>query len=283
MINIQSLSFGYKKQQDLFHQLNLVIPAGEVCGLLGKNGAGKSTLLKIICGLLFPHSGQCTVLGHIPRLREPRFLNEIYFLPEDMFLPALTMQQYLACYTPFYPRFNHELFKQNLKEFDLQPLGLLTALSYGEKKKFLISFALATCAQLLVLDEPSNGLDIPSKAQFRKILAAAVSPDRLIILSTHQVHDIAQLVDSILILDEGKNIFYQHLDQVSQTLSFSMEATEPLASSCFYFEKQMTGFAAVKFNEHKQDTQIDLELLFKAVLANKNQIQQLLNKGIHHG
>lgn len=148
---------------------------------------------------------------------------------------------------------------------------MLTNFSYGQKKKFLIAFGLATNCRLFILDEPTNGLDIPSKAQFRKLLASAITNERLFIISTHQVHDVENLIDSIVILDEGKIIFQQSLFEVTKTFAFINRQTEPELAECLYYEKHLGGYTAMIYNKNEQETNVDLEFLFNAILSNKKQ------------
>lgn len=211
MIELYNVTFGYSKQNNIFNKLNLNIEKSGICGLLGKNGSGKTTLLKIIAGLIFTNEGNTRVLEHKPKNRSPSFLKEIYFLPEDFYTPALTVEQYENFYAPFYSNFDHALFNNALTEFDLPLHKLLTQFSYGQKKKFLIAFGLATNCSILILDEPTNGLDIPSKTQFRKLLASSITENKLFIISTHQVHDIEKLIDTVIILNEGRIIYNQPL------------------------------------------------------------------------
>ncbi|MFH2050027.1 MAG: ATP-binding cassette domain-containing protein, partial [bacterium] len=201
MIELTNLSFAYKNKAPLFDRLSLKITEGNIYGLLGKNGAGKTTLLKIICGLLFPQQGTCVVLGFAPQKRSADMLKEIYFIPEEFYTPALKINEYVLLYAPFYPNFDPQALENYIATFDLPTNEQLISLSYGQKKKFLIAFGLATNSQLLILDEPTNGLDIPSKSQFRKLLAATMDENRTIIISTHQVRDIGNLIDPIIILD----------------------------------------------------------------------------------
>ena len=273
MIAMKHLSFGYKKNKNLFTNLSLEIAQGGICGLLGKNGSGKTTLLKIMAGLIFPREGSCEIVAHIPKRRHPYFLSNIYFLPEDLFVPALTVDKYVKYYSPFYPKFSHSLFQTCLHEFALPRNQLLTQLSHGQKKKFLISFGLATDCRLCIFDEPTNGLDIPSKAQFRKLLASTISDEKLFIISTHQVHDVENLIDSIVVLEEGNIIFRQRLTEIIQQLSFVYQQAEPDSGICFYSEKTLAGYAAVLANRNNQDTQVNLEILFNAILSNPAKIQ----------
>ncbi len=279
MVHIQDLCFGYKKKETLFSNLKLSISPGNIYGLLGKNGAGKTTLLKIIAGLLFPQSGSCTVMGINPRERSPRFLEKIYMIPEEFTLPTISIKQYAELYAPFYPAFSREQFGSYLAEFSLEEGKSLASMSYGQKKKFLLAFGLATNAELFLLDEPSNGLDIPSKSQFRKLIASAVTDARSFIISTHQVRDMENLIDPIIILDEGKIIFQQHVYDVSEKLAVHFHKDEPEPGSAIYVEKVVGGYTAVSKNTSgDNDSHVDLEILFNAVISNKETIHALFSK-----
>ncbi|MFN7097439.1 MAG: ATP-binding cassette domain-containing protein [Gammaproteobacteria bacterium] len=274
MLELKNLSFGYKKNDDLFSGLDWSITNGGICGLLGKNGAGKTTLLKIVAGLVFPQHGECQVINYSPKQREPGFLADIYFLPEDIFVPAVTIAEYIDYYARFYPRFNHAQFANYVAELSLVKDTRLTDFSHGQKKKFLIAFGLATNCKILILDEPTNGLDIPSKSEFKKLLASIIADDKLIIISTHQVHDIENLIDSIVVLDDGKIVFNQSMYEISRQLSFKMLTEEPDTAASLYYEKRLGGYVTVMENDSEQDTQIDLEILFNAILVNKTRLQE---------
>ncbi len=273
MIELTNLGFSYSNSEKLFENIELKLDNGGICGLLGKNGAGKTTLLKILAGLIFPADGSCTVLGQTPANRQPSFLEDIYFLPEDLYVPALTAEQYLQFYASFYPRFDAASFKIFQKEFAIPGNKLLTEFSHGQKKKFLIAFGLATNCRIVILDEPTNGLDIPSKAQFRKLLVSAITDDKLFIISTHQVHDIENLIDNIVILDEGKIIFQKNLFEITNHLAFIQQQNIPDTLSCLYYEKNIHGYNAIIENHQDLDTHVDLEMLFNAIISNKNAIK----------
>src|SRR4051812_4070620 len=166
MIRIENLSFGYNRKKLLYKNLTLSLEAGSIYGLLGKNGAGKSTLLKNLIGLLFPSEGRIVVNNFIAKKRLPSFLETIYFIPEEVYVPSLTIKNYRNLFAPFYPHFDDVLFASYLQELGVKSEGKLNTLSFGQQKKFIIAFALACNTQVLLLDEPTNGLDIPSKAQF---------------------------------------------------------------------------------------------------------------------
>ncbi len=181
------MAFGYNGA-NVFEDLNLEMTRGNIYGLLGLNGAGKTTLMKLMTGLLFPRTGTVSVLGDNPARRYPDVLSRIFMLPEELHLPGISVKEYLISRSPFFPAFDNERFKRYMGEFDIPQDKKLSKLSYGQQKKFLLSFGLACGSELLVLDEPTNGLDIPSKGMFRRLVAEALSDERVFIISTHQVH-----------------------------------------------------------------------------------------------
>lgn len=270
MIQIKNLSFGYKKNKYLFDDLSLHIPMGNIYGLLGRNGAGKTTLLKQITGLLFPQKGECYVFDKPARERLPEVLNDIYFIPEEFQLPSVTMNTFTKLHSPFYPKFDLELLNKYLNEFEINDNSKLTSLSYGQKKKFLIAFGLATRTRILILDEPTNGLDIPSKSQFRRIIASSMDEDRSIIISTHQVRDLASLIDHIIILEGGKVVFHQSTLEISSKLSFVQ--TKDIGHLEVLYHEDVLGGHAVMYRKNGEETEIDLELLFNGVVSNAEKV-----------
>ncbi len=277
MIEIERLSFGYKKKPLLFEHLDISMPSGNIYGLLGKNGAGKSTLLKLITGLLFPKQGKLQVVGFQPKDRRPQFLQEVYLATEEFYLPPMKIAQFVQLYSPFYPRFSHAAFQGYIEEFQLPLKQKLSSLSYGQKKKFLLSFGLATNCKLLILDEPTNGLDIPSKSQFRKVVASAIHEDRSFIISTHQIRDMENLIDPIIIMDEGKVVFFQDYEQISQKLTISRQTTLPDEDILVYATSGLGGYQVVTKNIEQTETNLSLELLFQAVVNNTTKINEIFN------
>jgi len=270
MIQINNMSFGYKKNKFLFENLNLNIHKGSIYGLLGRNGAGKTTLLKQILGLLYPAKGECLVLDKPANERLPEVLNNIYFIPEEFDLPNVTMNKFTKLHAPFYPKFNTELLNKYLTEFEINDNSKLNSLSYGQKKKFLIAFGLATCTQILILDEPTNGLDIPSKSQFRKIMASSMDEERCIIISTHQVRDLSSLLDHIIVLEKGKIIFDHSTFDISSKLSFIQ--TKELTDLEVLYNEEVLGGHAVMCRKNGEETKIDLELLFNGIVSNTEKV-----------
>jgi ABC-2 type transport system ATP-binding protein len=281
MIHIDNLNFSYRSSQQLFNELDLHLPSGNIYGLLGKNGAGKTTLLKIISGLLFPVSGNIEVVGFNPVKRDPRFLREVYLINEEFSLPSMKMDTYISLYGRFYPRFQYHLMDEYIQEFKLPCNRELSEMSYGQKKNFLLSFGLATDCKLLLLDEPTNGLDIPSKSLFRKIVAHAVHEGRCFIISTHQVRDMESLIDPIIILDEGKVIFHRDLEQISRRLFVARQSEEPKDGEVLYHEHTLGGYTVIKENTTGNESRMNLEILFNAIINNKEKIINLFNSPNH--
>lgn len=274
MIYIQNLSFAYKKKP-VFQQLNLQFKPGHVYGLLGKNGTGKSSLLRNIAGLLHPQQGSITVNGYAPPDRHPGFLQDIFLVPEEFYLPDISVNNFVQHNAPFYPRFDSGQFNRYLAVFEIPAGSTLQNMSYGQKKKVLISFALATGARVLLMDEPTNGLDILSKSQFRKILAEALEEDRCIIVSTHQVKDLENLIDRVTVIDDGKILFDQDIEDITRKLAFRFAYDKADLATAFYSESLLRGHVMVAPNTGGEDSKLDLELLYKAIVTNPESITQL--------
>jgi ABC-2 type transport system ATP-binding protein len=275
MIQFSAVNFGYQRKEPLYRNLRLEVSAGHIYGLLGKNGAGKSTLLKLISGLIFPVTGKVTVMGHEPCKRKPSFLEKIFVIPEEIETPDLDVVVFADAYAPFYPNFNKKQFLKLLNDFDV-PLINLKEMSYGQKKKTWISLGIAANTALLVLDEPTNGLDIPSKRQFRKMLAANSTEERCIIISTHQVRDLDNLIDHIIIVDQGELIVHAAIEEIMQKICFKLFDSERDAWDSIYSENNLLGTSAVMINDTGDEAErMDTELFFNAAIGNKPVMQSL--------
>ena len=278
MISIENLSFGYKKNRPLYKNLNLSLQSGSIYGLLGKNGAGKSTLLKNLTGLLFPDTGNLFVNGFVPKKRRPSFLQTIYFIPEEVFVPSLTIRRYMNLYSPFYPKFDEQLFYNYLKVLDVETEDKLNTLSFGQQKKFIIAFALACNTEVLLLDEPTNGLDIPSKAQFRKLISSVFTDERMIFISTHQIRDLDNLIDRIVIVDKGELLLSASVSEVAEKLSFKTLKEMPEdVNHILYSEDALKGISVVVQNTEHEDSKVNLEHLFNAVTEKPDMIKAIFN------
>jgi ABC-2 type transport system ATP-binding protein len=268
MIQIENLSFGYSKKKLLYKNLSLTLGEGSIYGLLGKNGAGKSTLLKNLVGLLFPTGGSITINGYSPRKRLPSFLQTIYFIPEEVNVPGLTINKYMRLFAPFYPAFNETQFFSYLEQLDVKDQGKLNTLSFGQQKKFIIAFALACNTKILLLDEPTNGLDIPSKIRFRKLISSVFTEDRMIFISTHQIRDLDNLIDRVVIVDNGQLLLNASIMEIAEKLCFKTVTDIPDKGKILYAEESLKGYSVVMENSNNEDSKIDLEQLFNGITEN---------------
>lgn len=275
MIEVQDLYFSYKKGKPIFNKLSLSLKPGHIYGLLGKNGSGKSTLLKNITGLVFPKKGKCLINGIDSSKRHVTTLEDLFFIAEDIYVPSLTAGQYLKSTSGFYPKFSVTDFYAYLKTLDVDPDQVLSSMSYGQQKKAMIAFGLATNASVLIMDEPTNGLDIPSKVQFRKLIASVLNEDRYIVISTHQVRDLESLIDTILILDNHQIVLENSIDELTEKLLFgTFEDTSNL--KVLYEEETMRGKHAILENTSGKYSKMDLELLFNAVTTGSTPLIEML-------
>lgn len=277
MINIRDLHFSYKRKK-VFSSLNLSLERGHIYGLMGANGTGKSTLLRIIAGLLFPRRGKIEVLSCNPGKRDPKFLHQLFMVPEEFYLPDISIKKFVRYNAPFYPLFSDGQFFSYLEEFEVPAGNTLQQMSYGQKKKVLISFGLACNTRLALMDEPTNGLDITGKSQFKKIIAGAVTEEKCILVSTHQVKDLDNLIDHILILDEGKMLFDKPAEEISRRMHFKLSFDEEEIAAALYKEDSLKGSAIVTANHNNDEGQFDLELLYKAVVSNSEAVLAVFNE-----
>ena len=282
MIEFRDVSFGYQRGKPLYEGLNLILTPGSIYGLLGPNGAGKSTLLRLLSGLLYPKSGSIQVGQYVPGNRQPAFLEDIFLVPEEFYMPPVRIRQFVESNAPFYPRFDRMQMTGYIHEFGLTDDQKLNALSYGQKKKILIGFGLATNTAVLLMDEPTNGLDIPSKSQFRRMVAGAVNEDRTVIISTHQIRDLETLIDPVVILAERSRshmtvALRASVEEITARLWFGLVPELDKTRSILYSERAVGGYAVVAENPLGESSRLDLERLFNAVQTEPARVSQLFS------
>ena len=272
MIDVKNIQYKYAGQKEqVFDNFSLQLSENNIYGLLGKNGTGKSTLLYLIAGLLRPGKGSVRVNGYESFERHPEMLKEIFIVPEEFDMPSMSLDQYVRINQPFYPQFSREVLRNCLNDFELPDSLKLNELSMGQKKKVFMSFALAAGTRLLLMDEPTNGLDIPSKAQFRRTIANNMSDDRILLISTHQVHDVESLLDHILILSQNRLLCDSSVSDVLSRYQFDYRMPSEMDDSVIYSEPTMHGNAVmVRRNDGEGETSLNLELFFNAVTNHKN-------------
>ncbi|MBQ9361806.1 MAG: ATP-binding cassette domain-containing protein [Bacteroidaceae bacterium] len=271
MIDIQNLGFGYsRKKAKVFEDFSLLLEQNCIYGLLGENGMGKSTLLYLMMGLLHPQEGSIRVDGMEARARKAEMLEQMYIVPETFELPRMRFMNYVETYRPFYEKFSMEVLEQCMSEFNLPLTCNVQELSMGEKKKVLMSFALACNTRYLLMDEPTNGLDVPSKRQFRKVIASNMNEERTIIIATHQLHDVEQLLDHILILKNSQLMLNQSVAELGEKYSFGLLPTDIPEDSIVYSERTVQGDVGIWLRQPEDaETSVELEMLFNAAVQNK--------------
>lgn len=274
MITLKELSFSYSRKKEVLDRINLEVGSGHICGLLGKNGEGKTTLLNLLSGQIFPDQGSCLVLEEIPSERNARFLQQIFLLPEEISMPEVTAIEYIKKYAAFYPTFRDDICKACVESFEINLSDRLSKMSQGQRKKVAITLALAAHTPLLLMDEPTNGLDIPSKATFRRLVASLIDDNQTVIISTHQVRDLESLIDTVLILDQRQILLNKTLNEIGEKLYFGPLLPEEKA---LYSEPTPQGTIGVTAREDKEETAVSLELLFNAAITYPKEIQRIMN------
>lgn len=278
MLEIKDLTFGYTKSVKVLEDFSLTFDEGGIYGLLGKNGTGKSTLLYLAMGLLHPQKGQVTYNGIDTRLRRPESLGDMFIVPEEYNLPSIRLEEYLKVVRPFYPRFSNEILEKCLAGFGMSKDVHLAALSMGQKKKIYMCIALAANTRLLLMDERTNGLDIPSKSQFRKVVASGMTDDKTIIISTHQVRDVELLLDHLCIIEPNRVLLDAPMARVAQQLRFLEVAPGEAPTDVLYSEQSLHGYSIIAPNHGEGETPVNLELLFNSLLTHAEKIQNQVNR-----
>jgi ABC-2 type transport system ATP-binding protein len=275
MVKLNDLDFGYRKHKPVLSSINLHVQPGIIYGLLGKNGEGKTTMLHLMSGLLFPDRGTCRVLGEEPARRRACFLQQIFLLPEEILLPDVTVSQYFRMYAPFYPTFRDDILAVCTESFEIDLSARLRKMSLGQKKKVAIALAFSVHTPLLLMDEPTNGLDIPSKSIFRKLMAAFMSEEQTVVISTHQVRDLESLIDAVIILDGNEIALDCPLEEIGGKLRFGQ--LEPDDAAALYSESSPAGTIGVTANRTGEKSIVSLELLFNAVIMSKADVKRIFN------
>ena len=278
MITVDNLSFSYgKRKPKVLDGFSMNLTEGNVYGLLGKNGTGKSTLLYLMAGLLRAKTGKVCFKGMDVSKRCTAILQNMFLVPEEFALPALSMKQFVMLNAPFYPNFSMEQLKSCLNGFEMNEDIHLGELSMGQRKKVFMCFALATNASLLMMDEPSNGLDIPSKSQFRKVIASGMTDEKTVIISTHQVRDIDSLLDHVLIMNDSKLLLDESVANICDKLYFAEQGMNEPTEDVLYVQPSVQGNSVILPNLHHEDSKLNLEVLFNAMLAEKEKMQSIFN------
>ena len=278
MLKINDLAFSYSGNGcKVFNDFSLSFEKGAVYGLLGLNGTGKSTLLYLLTGLLRPQQGSVLYKGEDVQKRLPSTLSDMFIVPEEFELPKMSIKRYAALHAGFYPRFSYEQLQKNLAMFGLDDSVVFNNLSMGQQKKAYMCFALAANTSLLVMDEPTNGLDIPSKSEFRRLIASNMSDDKTIIISTHQVRDIDSLLDHLVVIDRSSVLLNASHAEICSRLLFTEQPISEPTDGALFVQPSIAGNSVILPNVYGEDSRLNLELLFNGVLAERDKFIALFN------
>lgn len=274
MIEIKDLAFSYGKTPVL-KSITTTLEEGRIYGLLGENGVGKTTLLTLLCGLKKVCSGSITTDGENPFDRTPTLLQNQFYLPDEVLPVAMKAECFAKERGAFWPDYDHAKFLEIMKEFENDPAKKMNQMSAGQLKKTYISLALACGCKYIFMDEPTNGLDIPSKTQFRSAIMKYTSDDSTIVISTHQVRDLENIIDPIIILDRQDVLLNASVEEITSKLYFDYGTQ--LHPESLYSEQLPGGFIQVRPNTTGEDSKINVEALFNAVHKNKELIKGMFN------
>ena len=279
MIQIEGLHYGYGRAA-LYADFSAQIGQPGIYGVFGRNGSGKSTLLRLLCGLLTPWQGRVRVLGFQPRQRAAEFLASVYIVPEEFHLPNLTAAQLARTHGSFYPRFSHALFSDYLQVLEVPVDSRFEAMSLGQKKKAAIAVALATQTPLLLMDEPTNGLDIVGRGQFRELMRRPEQAQRVVMISTHQAHDLESILSHIWFIDQGRLALATRMDELAERLTMGVAATaQALPTDGLLYQEALgaqVAYVARRVAGVQEEGGLQLELLYKALSLNRDAMLQAL-------
>ena len=275
MITIKNLAFSYGDNVVL-KDISMELQEGRIYGLLGENGVGKTTLLTLLAGLKEVDGGTLDIDGYNPFDRKPSFLSNIYYLPDEVPAPRRKAIDFAHDHGQYWTNFSIEKFSEIMKVFDNDEDQRMDHMSYGQLKKTFISFALACNTKYLFMDEPTNGLDIPSKAQFRKAVSKYTSDESTLLISTHQARDLEAIIDPIIILDRRDVLLNASLDEIAEKLYF--DYSSEVDPNALYQEMVPGGNIQVSLNTTGAESKVNIEALFNAVLLHKGAIKEMFNK-----
>ena len=230
-----------------------------------------------MAGLISPSDGRVLLDDKDMRNRSVTSLQKLFLVPEEFSMPAVSLDQYVRYMAPFYPRFSAETLKRALDCFELSEELHLERLSMGQRKKAFVSFALAANTEWLFLDEPTNGLDIPGKSQFRKILVQEMNDERGVVISTHQVLDVEHLLDHVLVIDQGQMLLQKSVEEICEILSFVRTSEPEVLRRAIYQMLSLQGMSALLPNDDGRESSLDLELLFNALMEKREEVCRLFS------
>lgn len=275
MIEIDNLSFSYGKNAVL-QGITMKMEPGRIYGLLGENGVGKTTLLTLMCGLKTPQAGTVKVGGADPYKRQPATLSDQYYLADEVAATGMKAIDWANTNGVFWPAYSAENFKALMELFGVNLEQKMKTMSAGQLKKTHIAFALSSGARYIFMDEPTNGLDIPGKTQFRSAIMRFTPEDSTIVISTHQVRDLENIIDPIIILEKQDVLLNASLEEITGKLFFDYGIE--LHPEALYTEQLPGGYIQVYPNTTGEESKVNIEVLFNAAAKNKDLFKTLFEQ-----
>ncbi len=279
MITLDNFSFHYKKNKPIISNLNLNLAKGKIYGLFGINGCGKTTLLHALSGMNFPKEGTIDLNGFQPKDRKLDFLQQLFFVPDAVELPKMKIATYIKIYSVFYPKFSEKQLKEYLTIFKIDPFESLNNMSFGQQKKFHLAFAMATNVSVLLLDEPTNGLDIPSKDQFRKLMMQQMDDERIVIISTHQARDLDQIIDHVLLINDGQMLVNNSIYELSKRVKLSSynSVDDLKEKKVLNYKTGIRGIEALEINIDDDFSDLPIEFFIQTCIEKPASLKNILN------
>lgn len=271
MVKVENISYAYGSGKPVLDNISMTLEEGRIYGLLGENGVGKTTLLTLLCGLKNPQKGTISVDGRNPYKRQPSLLENQYFLSDEVPETNMKAMEYAREYGKFWKGFDMDKFTELMRIFETDQQQKMDKMSFGQLKKTYISFALACNCKHIYMDEPTNGLDIPSKAQFRKAITKYTSEDSTIVISTHQVRDLENIIDPIIILDRQDVLLNAGIAEIADKLYFDYSGEKN--PGALYSETGPAGCLQVYPNATGEESKVNIEALFNTVHLHKELIK----------
>lgn len=265
MLELRRISYSYRKDDYALKNATAAIGPG-ISLVIGPNGAGKTTLFRILAGMLVPQSGLSTfedvsTSEELPSLRE-----RIFYLPDDAVMPQTTINEMARRHGVFYPTFSAERLSDNLAAFDMDGNEKLSGMSTGMRKKANVAYALSLGVDLLLLDEPANGLDISSQKTLNKLIARNISDNGYIIIATHMIYEMRNMFDNVVVLDKGRVVLSGSTDSILTRWAFVVSDTRP--TNALYSEQNIDGYHSVVPNTDGIRSSIDFTLLYSMLCTN---------------
>ncbi len=275
MITLDRLTYSYRRGTKAIDAACGHISPG-IHLLLGENGAGKTTLLHCMAGLFRPGSGRCLLDGTETASHAPSVMRRLFFLPDKLEIPATSIRAFAKTHSRFYPGFSPEALDANLREFGLDGTEDLSKSSLGTNRKTFIAYALALGVDMLLLDEPANGLDIGSKKAMRRMMARCVEPDQTVIVSTHNISDLRELYDGLMLIHNGSLKICASTEEIASRLA-CVRSTAPVPDA-LYSEQSVGVVSSLIENTSGDPGDIDYSLLYSALIDNGDNILSILNR-----